>query len=85
LSISIIAFLIIQTQVLYTIEANRNTLYYTYLGDRFTDPFYKKKSCEAVRNSKGKCIRGKNGNMLVRFENGRVVNVVARLLRKVKE
>ncbi len=53
---------------------------YTYLGDRFTDPFYKKKYCEAVRDPKGKCIRGNNGNMLVRFENGKVVNVVAGLL-----
>jgi hypothetical protein len=57
---------------------------YTYLGDRFTDPQLKKQTCEAVRNAKGKCIRGKNGNMLVRFEGGRVVNVVARLLRKIK-
>ncbi|MCU7549555.1 hypothetical protein OCK74_10545 [Chitinophagaceae bacterium LB-8] len=55
---------------------------YTYLGDRFTDVSLKKKSCMAVRNARGKCIRGKNGNMLVRFENGVVVNVVARLLRK---
>jgi len=56
---------------------------YTYLGDRFTDVSLKKKPCKAVRNAKGMCIRGKNGNMLVRFENGVVVNVVARLLRKI--
>lgn len=57
---------------------------YTYLGDRFTDPALKKQICAAVRNAKGKCVRGKNGNMLVRFENGIVVNVVGRLLRKIK-
>jgi hypothetical protein len=57
---------------------------YPYLGDRFTDPSFKKQPCEAIRNAKGKCIRGKNGNMLVIFENGKVVNVVARLLRKIK-
>lgn len=56
---------------------------YIYLGDRNTDPRYKKQRCEAVRRN-GKCIRGKNGNMLVRFEDGRMVNVVARLLRKLK-
>ena len=56
---------------------------YTYLGDRNTDPVYKGQLCAAVRR-KGKCIRGKNGNMLVRFADGRTVNVVARLLRKIK-
>jgi hypothetical protein len=56
---------------------------YTYLGDRNTDPVYKGQACAAVRRN-GKCIRGKNGNMLVRFLDGRTVNVVARLLRKIK-
>lgn len=55
---------------------------YKYLGDRLTDPVLKGQSCEAVRNAVGKCIRGRNGNMLVRFENGITVIVVARLLRK---
>lgn len=54
---------------------------YTYLGDRFTDPALRGKSCAAVRRADGKCIRGKNGNMLVEFE-GKKVNVVGRLLRK---
>lgn len=57
---------------------------YIYLGDRHTDPAYKGQPCAAVRRN-GKCIRGRNGNMLVRFSDGRVVNVVARLLRKVKK
>lgn len=54
---------------------------YTYLGDRFTDPAYKGKTCTAVRRSDGKCIRGANGNMLVSFDGVKVV-VLARLLRK---
>jgi len=55
---------------------------YIYLGDRFTNPTLKNKPCRAVRRADGKCIRGKNGNMLVNF-NGVLVNVTARLLRKV--
>jgi hypothetical protein len=57
---------------------------YKYLGDRNTDPSLKGKLCSAVR-SKGKCVRGKNGNMLVEFEDGNRHVIVARLLRKVKE
>ncbi|MVM33614.1 hypothetical protein GO755_26485 [Spirosoma sp. HMF4905] len=55
---------------------------YTYLGDRMTDPTLKGQLCTAVMNG-DKCIRGTNGNMLVQFENGRVANVIGRLLRKV--
>jgi hypothetical protein len=57
---------------------------YKYLGDRNTDPSLKGKHCSAVRR-KGKCVRGKNGNMLVEFEDGTRHVIVARLLRKVKE
>lgn len=57
---------------------------YIYLGDRNTDLLYKQRRCAAVRRN-GKCIRGRNGNMLVCFEDGRMVNVVARLLRKIKK
>jgi hypothetical protein len=56
---------------------------YRYLGDRLTDPKYKGQLCEAVRRSNGKCIRGKNGNMLVTFSTGETVNVMGRLLRKI--
>lgn len=56
---------------------------YTYLGDRLTDPRLKGKQCAAVRRN-GKCIRGKNGNMLVRFASGETVVVMGRLLRKIK-
>lgn len=60
-----------------------NTVY-RYLGDRFTDPRYKGQECEAARRKDGKCIRGKNGNMLVKFVTGETVNVIGRLLRKIK-
>lgn len=56
---------------------------YIYLGDRFTDTALKKTACNAVRKNK-KCIRGKNSNMLVEFENNKKVVVLARLLRKKK-
>ncbi|MVM34250.1 hypothetical protein GO755_29740 [Spirosoma sp. HMF4905] len=58
---------------------------YTYLGDRLTDPALKGQLCTAVLQENGLCIRGRNGNMLVQFENGREANVIGRLLRKVKE
>jgi len=57
---------------------------YIYLGDRFTDKKYKKQPCDAVKRKDGKCIRGKNGSMLVRFQSGETVNVIGRLLRKIK-
>lgn len=55
---------------------------YLYRGDRMTDPTYKDQICKAVLRNDGKCIRGKNGNMLVTFD-GIKVNVIARQLRKV--
>jgi len=57
---------------------------YKYLGDRFTDEKYKGQLCQAVRRPDGKCIRGKNGSMLVEFAGGIKVNVIGRLLRKIK-
>jgi hypothetical protein len=57
---------------------------YIYLGGRFTDSKYKGARCVAIRRADGKCIRGRNGNMLVSFDGISVV-VVARLLRKVKQ
>jgi hypothetical protein len=56
---------------------------YTYKGDRNTDDKYKGKNCKAIRRSDGKCIRGKNGNILVDFYGYKAV-VVARQLRKLK-
>lgn len=56
---------------------------YIYKGDKLTAASLKGKQCMAVRRPDGKCIRGKNGNMLVDFEGNRVV-VLARQLRKNK-
>ena len=47
---------------------------YIYLGDRLTRPELRRMPCRAVRRSDGKCIRGRNGNMLVEF--GDVVNAL---------
>lgn len=55
---------------------------YIYLGDKNTDINLKGKMCSAVRRQDGKCIRGKNGSMLVSFEGIKMV-VVGRLLRKI--
>lgn len=57
---------------------------YTYRGDRLTDPALKGAIVHAVRNSAGKCIRGRNANMLVVTDDGRKVVVLARQLRKVQ-
>jgi len=54
---------------------------YRYLGDRLTRPELKGTTCEAVKVN-GKCVRGRNSNMLVSFGNERVV-ILARLLRKI--
>ena len=56
---------------------------YTYLGDKNTSRELKGSQCKAVYRTDGKCIRGKNGNMLVEFE-GKKTIVVARLLRKTE-
>jgi len=55
---------------------------YKYVGDKFSALELRSTICFAVNRPDGKCIRGKNGNMLVEFE-GRKTVVVARLLRKV--
>lgn len=56
---------------------------YIYLGDRLTDPMLRGERCLAVLRPDGKCIRGKNGSMLVEFSGGRKANVIGRLLRKL--
>ncbi len=55
---------------------------YLYHGDKFTAPDLKGALCTAVRTPAGKCIRGKNANMLVEFSTGAVHVVLARQLRK---
>ncbi len=57
---------------------------YIYYGDKLTDVTYKQQLCSAVRQSTGKCIRGRNSNMLVQFKNGTKAVILARLLRKTK-
>jgi hypothetical protein len=55
---------------------------YLYRGDRYTDNRYKMQPCLPVLSNAGKCIRGRNGNMLVSFASGTVV-VLARQLRRL--
>jgi len=56
---------------------------YKYLGDKNTSGPLKNLLCKAVRRQDGKCRRGKNGSMLVEFENGEMHVIVGRLLRKL--
>ena len=55
---------------------------YLYRGDRYTDDKYKLQPCLPVLSNTGKCIRGRNGNMLVSFSSGTVV-ILARQLRRL--
>lgn len=55
---------------------------YVYRGDRATRPDLRGARCEAVTDARGKCLRGRNANMLVRFDGGEVHVVLARQLRK---
>lgn len=58
---------------------------YIYHGDKYAKTYkYAKQKCKAVRRKDGKCIRGKNSNMLVEFENGDIVVILARMLKKIK-
>lgn len=57
---------------------------YIYIGDRLTDMTLKGQLCTAILRADGKTIRGKNGSMLVQFDDGRTAVVIARLLRKIK-
>jgi hypothetical protein len=59
---------------------------YIYHGDRLAkllQSAYTGKACKAVRQN-GKCIRGKNANMLVEFEDGTRQVILARMLRKIR-
>ena len=55
---------------------------YLYRGDRYTDVQYKMQPCLPVLSNTGKCIRGKNGNMLVSFQSVSCI-VLARQLRRL--
>lgn len=54
---------------------------YRYMGDWLTDQRLKGMQCDPVLRADGKCIRGRNGNMLVVDEQGQRYVVLARLLR----
>jgi hypothetical protein len=56
---------------------------YKYLGDRWTRPELKGEPCRAVRRRDGKCIRGRNGNMVVEFAGWKRHVVLGRRLRKI--
>lgn len=58
---------------------------YIYLGDRLTRPELRRMPCRAVRRADGKCIRGRNGNMLVEFDGVGKCVILGRLLRKIKK
>lgn len=58
---------------------------YTYLGDKLSRPELRRMPCRAVRRFDGKCIRGKNGNMLVEFPGVGNCVVLGKLLRKIKK
>jgi len=62
----------------------RSTGVYRYLGDRWTAPALRGARCTAVRRDDGKCIRGRNGSMLVRFDHGGRHVVLGRLLRTIR-
>ena len=49
---------------------------YKYLGDRIIDSTLKGQPCAAVLQENGKCIRGKNGSILVEFDSGRRAVVI---------
>jgi hypothetical protein len=54
---------------------------YTYRGDRLTDLKFKGMQCDPVRQRDGKCVRGRNGSMLVVDANGTEHVVIGRMLR----
>jgi hypothetical protein len=54
---------------------------YIYLGDRMTDASLKGQPCDPVKRPDGKCIRGRNGAMPVRFADGIARVVIGRRLR----
>lgn len=54
---------------------------YTYRGDRLTAAALRGLQCDPVRRADGKCVRGRNGNMLVVDALGRRYVVPGRQLR----
>lgn len=59
---------------------------YIYHGDKLAKLLhspYVGMPCKAVRQN-GKCMRGRNSNMLVEFKDGKQQVIPARMLRKIK-
>jgi hypothetical protein len=56
---------------------------YIYRGDKFTAEEIRGVTCSAYRRTDGKCVRGRNGNMLVVI-GGRPTVVLGRQLRKLR-
>ncbi len=54
---------------------------YTYRGDMLTGNSLRGAQLDPVKRTNGKCIRGKNGNILVCDADGKRYVVLARLLR----
>jgi hypothetical protein len=55
---------------------------YRYLGDKLTRPDLVGMACDPVRRADGKCVRGRNGSMLVVDVAGCRHVVLGRRLRK---
>jgi hypothetical protein len=64
------------------LNRNKSVAEYKYLGDKHTRQELRNNLCTSVKLN-GKCIRGKNSNMLVKFQNGEKVVILARRLRKL--
>jgi hypothetical protein len=64
-----------------TIQGKISAAEYVYRGDRQTSESLRGEMCSAVRRHDGKCVRGKNGSMLVSFAGKRTI-IVGKLLRK---
>lgn len=65
-------------------EGEMKAMEYVYLGDRLTRAELKGAKCRAVRRPDGKCIRSRNGSMLVEFESGLRCVVLGRRLRRIE-
>lgn len=57
---------------------------YIYCGDKLTDPLLRGLPVNAVRDARGLCVRGKNGNMLLETVDGRRFVGLGRMLVKRK-
>jgi hypothetical protein len=64
-------------------KGTTHTADYVYRGDKQTSDAVRGEHCSAVRRHDGKCIRGKNGSMLVSFQGKKTV-VIGRLLKKIQ-